>query len=65
MGNQALWDAMQEKERLHAGEMTDEIGMRLAELECTIAEEDGYTAEARAAACWRASASPPSSTWSR
>jgi ATPase subunit of ABC transporter with duplicated ATPase domains len=49
MGNQVLWDTMQEKERLLAGEMTDEVGMRLAELEGTIGEEDGYTAEARAA----------------
>jgi ATPase subunit of ABC transporter with duplicated ATPase domains len=49
MGNEALWGAMQEKERLHEAEITDEIGMRLAELECTIGEEDGYTAEARAA----------------
>jgi ATPase subunit of ABC transporter with duplicated ATPase domains len=40
---------MQEKERLLAVEMTDEIGMQLAELEGTIGEEDGYTAEARAA----------------
>jgi ATPase subunit of ABC transporter with duplicated ATPase domains len=29
--------------------MTDEAGMRLAELEGIVAEEDGYTAEARAA----------------
>jgi ATPase subunit of ABC transporter with duplicated ATPase domains len=49
MGNKALWTAMQEKERLLEGEMTDEAGMALAEHECTIAEEDGYTAEARAA----------------
>ena len=50
MGNQALWNAMAEKERLNAGEITDEIGMELAELEGVIGEEDGYTAEARAAA---------------
>src|ERR1700722_3771537 len=50
MGNQALWGAMAEKERLNAGEITDEIGMQLAELEGTIGEEDGDTAEARAAA---------------
>ncbi|XXX73413.1 ATP-binding cassette domain-containing protein [Sorangium sp. So ce134] len=49
MGNRALWDAMQERDRLYEVEMTDEIGMRLAELEGTIGEEDGYTAEARAA----------------
>ncbi len=50
MGNRALWDAMHEKDRLLEGEMTDEVGMRLAELEGTIGEEDGYTADARAAA---------------
>ena len=49
MGNQNLWNAMQEKERLYALEMTDEIGMQLAELEGIVGEEDGYTAEARAA----------------
>src|SRR3954454_22745785 len=46
MGNQALWNAMTEKDRLNAVEITDEIGMQLAELECTIGEEDGYTADA-------------------
>ena len=49
MGNRVLWEAMQEKERLFEGPMTDEVGMRLAELEGTVGEEDGYTAEARAA----------------
>jgi ATPase subunit of ABC transporter with duplicated ATPase domains len=49
MGNRILWDAMQAKERLLEGPMTDDVGMRLGELEGTIGEEDGYTAEARAA----------------
>ncbi|MFO0589810.1 MAG: ATP-binding cassette domain-containing protein [Polyangiaceae bacterium] len=49
MGNKVLWEAMQERDRLHHVEITDEIGMRLAELEGTIGEEDGYTAESRAA----------------
>src|SRR5579862_8878103 len=49
MGNKALWDAMQEKDKLLAGEVTDAIGMRLAELEGTIAEENGYAAESDAA----------------
>src|SRR5580692_772041 len=49
MGNQALWGAMQEKERLLAGQVTDEIGVRLGELEGTIAEENGYVAESDAA----------------
>jgi ATPase subunit of ABC transporter with duplicated ATPase domains len=49
MGNKTLWDAMQEKERLLAGEVTDEVGIRLGELESIIAEENGYMAEAEAA----------------
>jgi len=49
MGNKALWDAMQEKDKLLAGEVTDEIGLRLGELEGTIAEENGYMAESEAA----------------
>jgi ATPase subunit of ABC transporter with duplicated ATPase domains len=49
MGNKALWDAMQEKEKLLAGDVTDEIGIRLGELEGTIAEENGYMAESEAA----------------
>src|SRR6266576_4262442 len=50
MGNAALWDAMQEKERLLAQpHLTDEDGARLGELEGVIAEEDGYSAEAQAA----------------
>ncbi len=49
MGKKALWAAMAEKERLLAGEVTDEVGVRLGELEGTIGEEDGYTAEGDAA----------------
>ena len=49
MGNKALWDAMAEKEKLLGGEITDEIGIRLGELEGVIAEENGYTAESEAA----------------
>ncbi len=48
MGNKPLWDALAEKERLLEGEVTDEVGIRLGELEGTIAEEDGYTAESEA-----------------
>ncbi|HYD43055.1 MAG TPA: ATP-binding cassette domain-containing protein [Anaeromyxobacter sp.] len=49
MGNQGLWEAMSEKERLLAKpEINDEDGHRLAELEGVIAEEDGYSAEADA-----------------
>src|SRR5205814_644518 len=50
MGNAALWEAMQEKDRLLAKpELSDEDGSRLGELEGVIAEEDGYSAEAQAA----------------
>jgi ATPase subunit of ABC transporter with duplicated ATPase domains len=46
MGNKKLWAAMQEKEVLLAKpNLTDKEGERLGELECTVAEEDGYTAE--------------------
>ena len=49
MGNKRLWDAMQEKEKLLAkGELDDETGRKLAELEVTIAEEEGYNAEPEA-----------------
>jgi ATPase subunit of ABC transporter with duplicated ATPase domains len=49
MGNLPLWAAISEKEQLLAkADMTDEDGMRLAELEGVIAEEDGYAAEATA-----------------
>jgi ATPase subunit of ABC transporter with duplicated ATPase domains len=51
MGNPKLWAALSEKEQLLAkgDELSDEDGMRLGELEVTISEEDGYTAEAEAA----------------
>ncbi len=48
MGNTRLWQALEEREILYAKEMTDEVGMRLGELEEIIAEEDGYSAEAEA-----------------
>jgi ATPase subunit of ABC transporter with duplicated ATPase domains len=49
MGNRVLWEAMQEKDALLAKpDITDDDGHRLAELESTIGEEDGYTAEATA-----------------
>ncbi len=50
MGNHRLWKALDERERLYAiADMTDEQGMRLAELEGVVGEEDGYTAESDAA----------------
>ncbi len=46
MGNRRLWAAMEERESLWAKlELTDEDGMRLGELEGTVGEEDGYSAE--------------------
>jgi ATPase subunit of ABC transporter with duplicated ATPase domains len=48
MGNKPLWDAIQERDALYDVEMTDEVGMKLGELEGIIAEEDGYSAEANA-----------------
>jgi ATPase subunit of ABC transporter with duplicated ATPase domains len=50
MGNQRLWSALQERERLYAkADMTDEDGMRLGELEGIVGDEDGYSAESDAA----------------
>lgn len=48
MGNRRLWDALQERDVLYMQEMTDEVGMRLGELEEIIAEENGYTADSDA-----------------
>ncbi len=49
MGNARLWEVMQEKEALlRKPEVSNADGERLGELECTIAEENGYTAEADA-----------------
>jgi len=48
MGNQRLWKALKEREDLYTVEMTDEVGMRLGEIEGIIAEEDGYVAESNA-----------------
>lgn len=48
MGNQRLWAALQERESLYSVEMSDDVGMRLGELEGIIAEEDGYSADSNA-----------------
>lgn len=47
-GNERLWGALQERDRLYGEEMTDEVGIRLGELEEVVAEENGYSAEADA-----------------
>ncbi len=52
MGNSALWDALQEREKLYAKDhaaLTDQDGMRLGELEGIVGDEGGYTAEVDAA----------------
>jgi ATPase subunit of ABC transporter with duplicated ATPase domains len=49
MGNSRLWKALQERDHLYEVEMSDEVGMRLGELEEIVAEENGYSAEAEAA----------------
>ena len=50
MGNQRLWQALEEREQLYGmADLTDAQGMRLAELEGVVGEEDGYTAESDAA----------------
>lgn len=48
MGNSRLWQALKERDALYDVEMTDDVGMRLGDLEGIIAEEDGYSAEANA-----------------
>lgn len=49
MGNAKLWAAMEKKEELlEIVDMTEDQGMELANLEVTIAEENGYEAEYQA-----------------
>jgi len=49
MGHRDLWKVKQERDRIYAlAEMTEDDGMRVAELEIEYAELDGYTAESRA-----------------
>src|SRR5678809_1768893 len=50
MGNQRLWNALQERDVLYAQtDLTDADGIRLGELEGIVGEEDGYSAESSAA----------------
>src|SRR5450432_1249725 len=50
MGNKRLWAAMEERDKIYSKpEITDEDGMKLGELEGTVGDEDGYTAETDAA----------------
>jgi len=49
MGHEELWAVKQERDRIYAlPEMSDEDGMKIAELEIKFAELDGYTAASRA-----------------
>jgi ATPase subunit of ABC transporter with duplicated ATPase domains len=49
MGHAELWRVKQERDRIYSlPEMSDDDGMRVADLEVEFAELDGYTAEARA-----------------
>ncbi len=49
MGHTELWAVKAERDRIYAlPEMSEEDGMRVAELEVAFAEMDGYTAESRA-----------------
>lgn len=49
MGDKALWEVHHERDRIYSlPEMSEEEGIKVAELEGLYAELDGYTAEARA-----------------
>jgi ATPase subunit of ABC transporter with duplicated ATPase domains len=49
MGYDRLWEVKQERDRIYSlAEMSEQDGMKVAELEVEFAELDGYSAEARA-----------------
>ena len=49
MGHGELWEVKEERDRIYSlPEMTEEDGYKVADLEVTYGEMDGYTAEARA-----------------
>ncbi len=49
MGHAELWEVKQERDRIYAlAEMSEDDGMKVAELETQFAELDGYSAESRA-----------------
>ncbi len=49
MGHQELWAVKQERDRIYSDpEMSEEDGMKVADLEVQFAEMDGYSAESRA-----------------
>jgi ATPase subunit of ABC transporter with duplicated ATPase domains len=60
MGHAELWPIKQERDRIYAlPEMSEEDGMRVADLETQFAELDGYTAESRASELLRGVGIPP------
>jgi len=49
MGHEGLWKVKEERDKIYANpEMSEEDGMRVADLEVQYGEMDGYTAESRA-----------------
>ncbi|MDF2152213.1 ABC-F family ATPase [Vibrio sp. CAU 1672] len=49
MGHKELWEVKQERDRIYSlAEMSEEDGMKVADLEVQFAEMDGYMAEAKA-----------------
>ncbi|GGA67949.1 ABC-F family ATPase [Neiella marina] len=49
MGHKELWEVKQERDRIYSlAEMSEEDGMKVADLETQFAEMDGYSAESRA-----------------
>jgi len=49
MGHKEMWEVMNERNRIYSlPEMSEEEGMRVADLETEFAEMDGYTADSRA-----------------
>ncbi|MCP4468393.1 MAG: ATP-binding cassette domain-containing protein, partial [Halieaceae bacterium] len=49
MGHKELWSVKQERDRIYAlPEMSEEDGMKVADLEIKFSEMDGYSAESRA-----------------
>lgn len=48
MGHETLWAVKEERDRIYGGDMSEEDGMRVADLEVEFGELDGYTAESRA-----------------
>lgn len=49
MGHTELWEVKQERDRIYSlPDMSEEDGMRVADLEVQFAEMDGYTVESRA-----------------